>query len=176
MFYEKTINSKEIYKGRIIDLRVEDVELTNGTKSVREIITHGGASAILANHKGKVILVRQFRKPIDKVLLEMPAGKIDPGEDPTVCALRELEEETGMKATHITKIGEIHTTPGFSNELIHIYYTENLVEGKLNRDEDEMMDTVMVGLDELEGMIENGDITDGKTLAAIAMCRKYLFK
>jgi ADP-ribose pyrophosphatase len=120
--------------------------------------------------------VRQFRKPIDKLILEIPAGKIDIGEEPTLCAIRELEEETGFKAVDIEKVGEIHTTPGFSNELIHIYYTENLVEGNINRDEDEMMDVLMISLKDFEGMIESGEITDGKTLAALAMCRKKLFK
>lgn len=176
MFSEKTINSTEIYKGKILDLRVDEVELSNGKKSVREIITHSGASAVLAKHEGKIILVRQFRKPIDKLILEIPAGKIDIGEDPTLCALRELEEETGFKAVDIEKVGEIHTTPGFSNELIHIYYTENLVEGNINRDEDEMMDVLMISLKDFEVMIESGEITDGKTLAALAMCRKKMFK
>ncbi|MBF7097137.1 NUDIX hydrolase [Alkalibacter mobilis] len=174
MSYEKTLETKEIYKGKILDLDVEKVELQNGKISYREIVRHNGACAVLAVNNNKVVMIRQYRKPVDLDLLEIPAGKIDEGELPEACAVRELEEETGFIPRKLIKLGEIYTSPGFSNEIIYMYYSNELLVGKINRDEDEFIDVVEVEMESLDGMIKEGKIKDGKTLAAITMYRSLV--
>ncbi|QSX08912.1 NUDIX hydrolase [Alkalibacter rhizosphaerae] len=174
MFREETISSEIKYKGIIVDLHIKDVRLPNGKMAKREIVTHPGASAVLALDEGELILIRQFRKPVETELLEIPAGKLDPGEDPKDCAFRELEEETGYRALSMEKVGLIHTSPGFSNEVIHLYFTDDLIEGTLNRDEDEFMGVERIPLKELSSYLVEGKITDAKTLAALSFCQDRL--
>lgn len=174
MYEEKTIKSKEIYDGKILNLRVDKVELHNGQESYREIISHPGGCAIVANHNGKIIFVKQFRKPIEKELLELPAGKLDPDEDPCRCAKRELQEETGYIANRIQKIGQMFTSPGYSNEVIHIYYSDDLTLGACNPDENEFVDVVEMEIKEVYDMIINGEICDGKTQAGFMLALEYL--
>lgn len=165
---EKTLYSKKIFSGNIIKVRVDTVQLPNGNKSTREIVEHNGAVGIVAiTENNEVVMVRQYRKPIEKVILEIPAGKLDKDEDPLKCAIRELEEETGLKADNITSLGYFIPSPGFANEILHLYMATNLVEGKINLDEDEFVETQLIPIEDLYSMIMNGEIIDGKTIIGI---------
>ncbi|MPW25192.1 NUDIX domain-containing protein [Alkalibaculum sp. M08DMB] len=174
MYEEKTIESKEIYNGKIINLKVEKVELHNGNESYREIISHPGGCGIVAIKNNKIILVSQFRKPINQNILEIPAGKLDQYEDPIDCAKRELKEETGYSANSIKKIGQIFTSPGYTNECIHIYYTDDLTIGEMNLDQDEFVNIEEIEISEVLRMSKCGEINDGKTLAALLLAFNYL--
>ncbi|GAA0123861.1 MAG: NUDIX hydrolase [Clostridium argentinense] len=167
--FEKTISKEYIYKGKILNLKIEEVELPNGKTSKREIVEHLGAVAILAfKDENTVILVEQFRKPLNMSILEIPAGKLETGEDPESCAIRELEEETGYKTKELTYLGKIATTPGFSDEFIHIFKAENLYEGNIGGDEDEFINLHQYTIEEIKEMIKAGKIIDGKTIAALS--------
>lgn len=168
-FFEKTIEKEVVYKGKIVELSVHTVELPNGRKSKREIINHPGAVAILAfNQENKILMVKQFRKPIERVLLEIPAGKLEPNEDIKECALRELEEETGFIAGKLEYLGKIHTSAGVCDECIHIFKASNLKEGNFGGDEDEFISIEAHTIDEINTMIINGEITDAKTICSLA--------
>ncbi|MBU5677545.1 NUDIX hydrolase [Alkaliphilus sp. MSJ-5] len=165
---EKTMKCERVYEGRIINVRVDTVELPDKKYSKREIVEHPGAVGIIPiTSDKKIILVKQFRKPVEDILLEIPAGKIEPKEEPYICALRELEEETGFKTDTVEKLLEFYTTPGFSNEIIHIYLAENLKEGIANPDEDENIDVVELSIEEAMEKINIGEIKDAKTIIAI---------
>lgn len=167
-FYEKTLSTESIFKGKVIDLVVKDVELPDGNTSKREIINHPGAVAIIALTKeSKILLIEQFRKPLEKTIIEIPAGKLEKGEDPLACAKRELEEETGYKANKITFVTSFYTSPGFADELIHVYFTDHIEIGKVNRDEDEFLNVLEVSLQEAEQLMEQQLIHDAKTVYAI---------
>lgn len=167
-FEEKTMKSERIYEGRIINLRVDTVELPNKKYSKREIVEHPGAVGIIAITKDdEVILVKQYRKPIEDTLLEIPAGKLEPKEDPQECAIRELEEETGFATDNVEKISEFYTTPGFSNEVMHIYIAKDLKEGTVNLDDDENIQIIKLPIDEVLYKIKTGEIKDAKTIIAI---------
>lgn len=157
------------FKGKMINLKVQKVQLPNGNTSMREIVEHPGGVAIVAfKDEDTIILVEQFRKPIDSVLLELPAGKLEKGEDPRECGIRELEEETGYKAKNFDYLGKIVTTPGFTNEYIYFYKATNLYNGKIGGDEDEFIKVHYYKLSELKEKIKNGEIIDGKTVAAMS--------
>ncbi|MCM3465851.1 NUDIX hydrolase, partial [Bacillus licheniformis] len=120
--YEKTISSQTIYEGKVITLKVDEVLLPNGHTAKREIVTHQGAVAVMAlTDEGKLVAVRQFRKPLEQVIVELPAGKLEPGEEPLACAKRELQEETGYQAKDYTLLSSFFTSPGFANEILHLY-------------------------------------------------------
>jgi len=164
---EKKIDSKEIYKGKILDLYVDSVICPNGHESKREVIRHSKASCILVrNNNGKFILEKQYRYPYDEVIIEFPAGKAEEGEDTKITALRELEEETGYKSNHIEFLGLYYPTVAYTDEIIYLYYAEDLVKTKQNLDENEALNLFEVDEDTLKEMIRKGEIVDGKTLAA----------
>jgi ADP-ribose pyrophosphatase len=165
---EITVKSEKIFEGKIINLRVDTVELEDKKYTKREIVEHRGASAILAaNEENEIILVRQYRKAVEDFIYEIPAGTLNIAEEPVECALRELEEETGYKAEKINKIFEFFSSPGFSNEKIYLFKAENLVFTSTKFDEDEFIETVKVSKEEAEKMIKTGRILDGKTLVGI---------
>ncbi len=165
---EKTMKCERVYEGRIINVRVDTVELPDKKYSKREIVEHPGAVGIIpVTSEKEIILVKQFRKPVETVLLEIPAGKIEPKEDPQVCALRELEEETGFKTDNVKQLLKFYTTPGFSNEIIYIYLAEDLKKGIANPDEDENIEIVKLSIDEALEKIKTGEIEDAKTIVAI---------
>jgi len=165
---ERTLETKEIYNGKIVKLRVDKVELPNGNTSSREIVEHPGAVCILPlKEDGRVVLVNQFRKPIEKILLELPAGKLEKGEKPEACAVRELTEETGYRAGKMEYIFSFYTTPGFSNEILHLFLATELIPGECNPDGDEMVEVVEIELGELVDMITKGEIKDSKTIMGI---------
>ena len=166
---EKILSEKLIHKGNFIDFVNIDVTLPNGKNANRDVIKHPGASAIIAFlDEENIILVEQFRLPLNKVLLEIPAGKLDKNEEPMDCAKRELQEETGYIAKDIEYLGSIATAPGFCDEIIHLYKAWNLVKGEKNEDEDEFTNVKILNIKDVKNMIKNGDIIDGKTVSVFS--------
>ncbi|OGO78803.1 MAG: ADP-ribose pyrophosphatase [Clostridiales bacterium GWB2_37_7] len=167
-YNEKTIEVKKIFDGKIIKLELQTVELCNNKKAEREIIRHNGGVAILpVTQNNEIILVRQFRKPYDEELLEIPAGKLEKGEMPEICAERELKEETGCSADKISFMTVMYPSPGYTDEKIYIYKAEGLCEGSLSLDEDEFLDVEKYTLIEAVQMIKTGIIKDAKSIIAI---------
>lgn len=169
-FEEKTIHTEKIFEGNIIELQVDEVSLPNGKVSKREIIKHPGAVAIIAITKdNKLVLVKQYRKALEKTLIEIPAGKLDNNEQPLVAAVRELEEETGYTTKELSFVTSFYTSPGFANELVHIYITDSLekLETPVAGDEDEFIEIMEVTLDEAKQFVEDEQIHDAKTNYAI---------
>lgn len=166
---EKILSEKLIHKGNFIDFVNIDVTLPNGKNANRDVIKHPGASAIIAFLDDEnIILVEQFRLPLNKVLLEIPAGKLDKNEEPIDCAKRELQEETGYIAKDIEHLGSVATAPGFCDEIIHLYKAWNLVKGEKNEDEDEFTNVKILNIKDVKNMIKNGDIIDGKTISVFS--------
>lgn len=166
----KLLKSEILYKGKVFNLKVDEISYnTSGNNGIREIAVHpGGAVVIPVKDDGKLILVKQFRYPIQNWLIEFPAGKIDANEDPLICATRELEEETGYRAAKIEKLGEILTAPGYCTELLHIYSATGLVPGNHNREEGELgMEILEMTIEEVQDLIRTGKINDAKTIAGI---------
>lgn len=174
-FNEKTLKSETRYKGKVVNLDILTVELPNGRESIREVVRHPGAAMVVPiAEDGHVIMVRQFRKPVEKVCLEMPAGKLDAGEDPIECAKRELKEETGCTAKNIEYITYIDTTPGFSDEKIHIFVATGLEEGDVQPDTDEFVEVRKLKVEDIIKLIYQGDINDAKTIIGAFIAEKYL--
>jgi ADP-ribose pyrophosphatase len=165
----KLLKSEIRYRGKVFDHQVDEIQYDSGNIGIREIAIHpGGAVVIPIKDDGKIILVKQFRYPLQKTLLELPAGKLDKGEDPSKCAVRELEEETGYKASEVKKLGQIYTAPGYCTEILHIYSAKGLKHGNHNREEGEQgMEILEYSIDDLKNMIKNGEITDAKTIVGI---------
>lgn len=171
----KTISREEIYKGKIISLVKDTITLPNGKTAIREVILHNGASAIVPiDDEGNILLVRQYRQPIQKELLEIPAGLLEKGEEPLECAKRELEEETGYKAKEFSHLCSMYSAVGFSTEKIHIFLATGLYEGKQSLDEDEFVNVEKYSLDEAIDMILDGRIEDGKTVSGILAAKKLM--
>lgn len=169
-FNEKTIEVEKIYDGRIIKLELQSVELCNKNLAKREIIRHkGGVSIIPITEDNKIIMVRQFRKPFDEELLEIPAGKLEMDEKPEVCAVRELQEETGYTANNLSFMSVIYPSPGYTDEKIYIYKAENLIAGNLSLDEDEFLNVESYTLNQSIEMVKSGAIKDAKTIIAIML-------
>lgn len=167
-FEEKTIDSKEIYKGRVVKLRVDNVRLPDSRQSTREIIEHPGAVAIIAlDEQENVIMVRQYRKSAEEVMLEIPAGTREGDEDPLLCAQRELLEETGFTADHWQKVLSYYSAPGFCTEYLHIYSASGLHQGVGHTDDDEFVEMVRIPLQEAYKMIFTGEIKDGKSIIGL---------
>lgn len=169
-YYEKTISRELVYQGTILDVERLVVELPNGRKTKRDIVRNFGGSVVVPiTDKGTIILVEQLRKPLDKIMLELPAGKIDDGESPEECARRELKEETGYMAENFKKILTLNPSPAFSDETLYVYLATGLSKGQSKPDEDEFISAKEFTLEETLKMIEQGIITDGKTIAGILM-------
>lgn len=175
-YNEKTLSSDRVFNGRVVNLRVDHVLLPDGKTSTREIVEHNGGVAIVAVKGGKVVMVRQFRKPIDCILLELPAGKIDKGEDPQVCAVRELEEETGLVPNNLQLLTQIYPAPGFSSEKLYIYLATEFSVGKTKLDEDEFIDVDQFDLSDLLNMIKEQKIRDAKSICGIMMYASFADK
>lgn len=174
IFEEKTLDTKRIYEGRIINLRVDTVTVQSGT-STREIVEHNGGAVIAAvTEENKIILVRQFRKPFDRGILEVPAGKLDGDEDPDLAAMRELSEETGYTAGRLEKLTELYPSVGYTNEVLHIYLATELTPGACHPDENEVLEVMEMDLEEVYRMVMDGKIHDAKTIAAVMMARDKL--
>ncbi len=172
---EHCISSEVMASGGMLTVKRDQVRLPNGHTSQREYVTHPGAVAVvplLAN--GNVVLEKQFRYPLHQVFIELPAGKIDPGEDILVTGQRELLEETGYSAAEWIKLGHQHPCIGYSDEVIHMYLARGLDAGSHQRDDDELLEVFEASFAECMSMIQNGQITDGKTIVALMLAEKYL--
>ena len=172
---EKTILVEKIYNGKIIDVTRERILLENNSEAYREVVHHSGGVCILPiNSKGEVLFVRQYRYPFKEVLLEIPAGKREEGEDPKDCGIRELKEEVGAEAENITYLGKLYPTVAYDTEVIYMYMAQNLSFGKQKLDEGEFLDIVKIPLDKAYEMVLNDEIPDAKTQIAILKARKML--
>lgn len=165
---EKKISKEYIYKGNTINLKLEKVMLPNGKEAEREIVEHPGAVAIVPFiSEDKIMILEQYRRAIEEVILEIPAGKIHKGEDLEKCARRELEEETGFKAKEMQYLGKLAMAPGFADEIIYLYSAKGLYKGNISWDEDEFINMKEMSLEEIKKAIKNNTIIDAKTIAAI---------
>lgn len=167
-FNEITLREERIYDGKIIKVRRDEVELPNRKKTVREVIEHSGGATVLAANDGKIAFVRQFRYPYKRVLLELPAGKLTPGEDPEHCAKRELTEETGLISDSLISLGKLYPSPGYTNEIIYLYMALDTAQGEQNPDEDEFVSVEWLDEATVKAMLRNGEIEDAKTIAALS--------
>ena len=173
--YEKLIESETLFEGKIIKLIKEKVELPNGNEASREIVRHpGGVSIVALDDDNNVYMVRQYRRPFDKIMLEIPAGKLNYGEDHFECGKRELEEETGMLAKKYDFLGKFCLTPGFCDEVHYIYLARNLEKGVMHPDEDEFLEVEKIPFDELFNMIMANEISDCKTVIGILKAKAFL--
>ena len=173
-FEEKTLESQRIYEGAIINLRRDKVTVQNGT-SYREIVEHNGGAVLAAlTQDDKMVMVRQFRKPAERVLLEAPAGKIDPGETPEAAAVRELKEETGYTAGCVKHLFSFYPSVGYSEEMLHLYLCTELTAGETCFDENEAIDIEELDVETLYHMVMTGEIQDAKTAIAVLMVRSLL--
>nr|WP_263313222.1 NUDIX hydrolase [Mammaliicoccus sp. Marseille-Q6498] len=164
---EETLSKELIYNGKIINLEKHEVKLPNGETSSREVVLHNGAVSVLAiTPENEVIVVEQYRKAMEKVLLEIPAGKLEVGEERESAAFRELEEETGYIADELKLIGEVYGSPGFCNEKISIYLADNLTEGEVNLDDDEFLHLKKLPISEIKELVLSQKIEDAKTMIA----------
>jgi ADP-ribose pyrophosphatase len=172
---ERLLKSEQKYTGRIVSLFVDTVQLPDGKTSVRELVRHPGAVAIVPlDAEGNVVLVRQYRHAAGRAMLEIPAGTLKPGEDPQLCAVRELQEETGFQPGHIEKIGGIFVAPGYTTEYIHLYYATDLSQARLAMDDDEFIEVVHIPLRQAVAMVERGEIFDGKSVSALLLISRRL--
>ena len=170
ILFEQVKSTSPIFAGKILKLRVDTVKLPNGREATREVIEHAPAVAIVPiTDDGQVVFVRQYRYPVGEVLLEVPAGKLDDGELPHECASRELEEETGFTARSMEEVGAFYTTPGFSNELMHLFIARGLSRHAPRPDEDEFISTELIPIERALDMAKSGQIRDAKTLAGLLM-------
>jgi len=177
IFHEKSVSSDVKFEGHIITVRVDTVEMPDGRTATREVVDHsGGVCVVPIADNGEVVMVRQFRKAVESAVLEIPAGKLNSGENHRDCGIRELEEETGYKSNNIVYLGHIFPSPGFMNETIHIYLATELYDGELNLDLDEYLDVEKIPLEQVVEMIMNNEINDSKTAVGILKAREYLMR
>lgn len=163
------VRSEEIYRGRVVTLRRDTVRLGTGQELHREVIAHPGAVVVLAEEGGQLLFVRQYRYAANESLLELVAGTLEPGEEPSVTAGRELQEEAGYKAGRLTKLGEFYSAPGFCSELLHLYLAEELTPSRLPGDEDEEIEVERYSPAEALQLALNGQLRDAKTLAGVLL-------
>ncbi|MFW6113588.1 MAG: NUDIX hydrolase [Actinomycetota bacterium] len=169
------VNRKTVFEGKVVRLYLDRILLPNGKEAEREVVRHWGAVGTIAvDANEKVYMVRQYRHPVGKELLEIPAGKLDPGEDPLECGRRELMEEIGFSAGEWIKLAAFYTSPGFTDEMLHLFLALELEEGVPCPEEDEFLEVVHLTLDEALNMVAGGDIEDSKTVAGLALSALYL--
>lgn len=172
-FEEKTISSRIVYEGPVFKVRQHEVECYGGRTAKRDVVEHtGGAIMVAVTDEGKILMEKQFRKALEAVLLELPAGKADPGEDPTTTAARELAEETGYTAGSVKHLISYYPTCGYSSELLHIYICRDLTAGETNWDDTECIELHEYDADELIDMIMRGEIRDSKTIIGLLYARQ----
>lgn len=173
-YTEKTLRHVNSYHGIIVNVQMEMVELPNGERSMREVVEHPGGVCVVALDKDDMVtMVRQFRFPLQDHLLELPAGKLEPGEEPFPAAVRELSEETGLEAETWVDLGFIYTSPGFSTEKLYLYLAMDLTQGQAHPDPNEFLDVEKRPLAELVDMVMAGQIADGKTVTGILKTLMY---
>lgn len=168
IYKEKTVSSEKVFEGRIIKVKVDRVEMPDGSVATRELVEHpGGVGIVAITDKDEIILVEQYRKPLDKAIYEIPAGKLDPGEHHRTCGIRELEEETGLSAKVFDYMGFIYPSPGFTDEITHVYLAKELTQGETHPDDDEFLDVKKVPFDTALKMVMDGKINDAKSVFGI---------
>lgn len=171
---EKTIGSEKIYDGKIIHVRRDTVQLPDGRRSMREVVDHSGGVCVAAlTEDDQLLFVRQFRYPYGEVVVELPAGKIEPGEDPLECGKRELYEETGATAKHFESLGTLYPSPGYCSEIIHIIGAIGLEFGENHLDDGEFLESFRLPLKKAVSLVMSGDIVDAKTQIAILKLALY---
>ncbi len=174
VFKEETVDRKYVFKGKLINVRVDEVTTVNG-RSEREIVEHpGGVVMVALKPDGRVVMEKQFRKPIEGVMFELPAGKLDKGEKPEAAAARELKEETGYTADSIRYLTRSYTSCGYSTEVLYAYLCTGLTPGETDFDENEALDTEEHDLDELVNMVMSGEINDAKTQIALMIVKRMV--
>ena len=174
---EEKISSELIFDGKIIKVKKDKITLPNGKTATRECVEHNGGCAIVPiTASGKVLLVRQFRYPYDDVILEIPAGKLEAGEDPLNCAIRELKEEVGGVSNDIIDLGLVYPSPGYTNEKIRIFLAKNVECGDLSPDDDEFLEVESYDIEKLLSMINSNEIKDGKTIIGILRASQVIMK
>lgn len=167
---EQQLDSQRRYEGRIVNVRVDRVQLASGRETTREVVEHPGAVAVLpVQEDGNILLVRQFRYAAGRELLEVPAGTREPGEPPEACALREIEEEAGVRAGSLEHLATFYISPGWCNEEMVIYRATGLQDSRVNPDDDEVIDVVTVSPDEVPGLMQSGQVADAKTITALLL-------
>ena len=165
---EKKLATQQIYQGHAVNIRVDTVEKAGGRKTTRDVVEHSDCIAVVAlDEQGNVLLVRQFRHAVDRFLLEIPAGGIDPGEEPIDSVRRELQEEIGYFPRKIDKLGGFYSIPGYGTEYLHCFVASDLVPGRLMAEDTEDIELVRVSLDEIPQLIASGEICDAKSIAAL---------
>ena len=171
------IKSEEKFKGRVFTAKVEEVILPNGEQTIREVAEHrGSASVVAVTDDNKVVLVRQYRHAAKDFVLEIPAGVLEQGEDPAVCAKRELEEETGVIANEVVPMTKLYLAVGYATEVHHIYLARGLSKGVQNLDEGEDLEIVYMDIDEMTKWFISGDVIDSKTIAGVLAYKEFLLK
>jgi len=169
---EKTLSTERIYEGAILNLRKDKVTVKEGRASYREIVEHGGGVVILGvTPGGKIPMIRQYRKAAEQVMFELPAGKLEKGEDPAEAALRELKEETGYTAGSIRRVAAFYPTVGYSEEILYIFFAEELTEGETDPDDNESIDIEECEPEALYKLIDAGEMNDGKSIIALLLYR-----
>jgi ADP-ribose pyrophosphatase len=167
---EEALSTRRLYDGAVVKLRVDRVRMANGHEVVREVVEHSGAVTIVAlDADGRVLMVSQHRYATGRALLELPAGTLEPGEDPQVCAVRELEEETGFRAGRIERLGGFFVAPGYCTEYIHAYLAADLEPGTAGGDEDEDIEVRPLPLEEVLRLADTGELEDAKSLATLLL-------
>jgi ADP-ribose pyrophosphatase len=167
---ERTVEQRRVYEGKVVNLRVDTVKMPDGRAATREVVEHVPAVAMVpVDAAGRILLVRQWRNPANAVLLEVPAGSTDHGEEPELAVQRELQEEVGYLAGRLTRLGGFWVAPGYCTEYIHVYLAENLVESRLDADDDENIEVVPLTLDEALAAIDSGQIEDAKSQVGLLM-------
>jgi len=171
---EETIESTTVYKGHFLELRRDRVSLPNGREAAREYVVHPGAVMVVAIlPDGRLVLERQYRYPVRQTMIEFPAGKLDAGEGGLACAQRELWEETGYKAKQWAKAGIMHPVIGYANEIIEIWFAQDLTLGERHLDDGEFLDVFPASLEELEDWMRDGQLTDVKTIVGMMWLQKW---
>ena len=173
--WEKTVESETLFEGKIVTLKLDKAELPNGRVARREVVEHPGGVAILPLFDdGTVSIVRQFRYPFQEVVTELPAGKLEKGEDHRPAALRELEEEVGVTCGKLTYLGCLYSSPGFSTEVLHMYLAQELAQGACHPDDDEFLDAERIPFSQLADQVMSGEIVDAKTVALVLKVKQLL--
>lgn len=171
MLQYELVESKTIFSGYVFDVKVDKISYNGKDKHNREVVIHhGGAVVLPLLSNNKIIFVKQYRYPLQKAIIELPAGKLNKGEDPLLCATRELQEETGYTTSKISKLGSIYTSPGFCTEELHLFLAEDLIPGPHNREIGELdMELLELDFSQVKNLIANGELKDAKSIAAITM-------
>lgn len=169
---EKTVQKHSVYEGKIINVRCDDAELPDGRPCKRELVEHPGGAAVVCEYEGKIAFVRQYRYAYGEELLEIPAGKLEKGEDPMLAAMRELSEETGFRAERLSLLTVLYPSPGYTNEKIYLYAAHGVTRGQSHLDEGEFLDLVMLPVEEALRMVQDGVLRDAKSIAALMLYRE----